>query len=49
LVGARKRWPADYGEKAQRLDGLAAIVARFILGGLFDNPAGKRDRSAIPA
>ena len=35
-------------EKARRLDGLAAIVARFIPGGLFDNPAGKRDRVFTP-
>jgi hypothetical protein len=35
-------------EKAQRLDGLAAIVARFIPGGLFDNPVGKRDRVFTP-
>lgn len=35
-------------QKAQRLDGLAAIVARFIPSGLFDNAAGKRDRIFTP-
>ena len=35
-------------EKARSLDGLAALVARFIPGGLFDNPAGKRDRVFTP-
>jgi hypothetical protein len=35
-------------EKAQRLDGLAAIGARFIPRGLFDNPVGKRDQMFTP-
>lgn len=35
-------------EKARRLDGLAAIVARFIPRDLFANAAGKRDRVFTP-
>lgn len=35
-------------EKAQKLDGLATIVARFIPCDLFKNPVGKRDRAFTP-
>ena len=34
--------------KAQKLDGLAAVVARFIPANLFTNPSGKRDRVFTP-
>lgn len=49
LFGRRAETQArELREKARRLDGLAAIVARFIPVGLFDNPAGKRDRVFTP-
>ena len=49
LCGRRAETQArELRSKAQRLDGLAAIVARFIPVGSFANPAGKRDRVFTP-